>query len=229
MSIYNCLYHNIMNKPIPDIIIADDHDLFRDAISSMLETEGIAHVIAEAADGKKLIELMGQFTPDIILMDIDMPVVNGIEATKAILHQNSDIKIMALSMFGDQQYYYQMIEAGASGFVLKTSNKNELIEAIQKIHTGQNYFSNELLRRLVVKLGEKKFGLQGNKVVEFNDSEINILKNMCLGLSTAEIAENINLSEKTVENYRVKLLQKTNCKNAVSLVVYAIKNGIIEI
>lgn len=218
-----------MNSQIPNIIIADDHDLFRDAIKSMLESEGIANIIAEASNGVELLELLKQNKPDIILMDIEMPLLNGIEATKIIHQEDPCIKILALTMFSDQQYYYEMIEAGVSGFALKTSNKIELIEAIQKINAGQSYFSNELLRQLVVKLGNKKYSIQGKQIIDFSDREISIIKNMCLGLSTQEIANNINLSPKTVENYRVKLLNKTNCKNAVSLVVYAIKNGIIEI
>lgn len=213
----------------PTIIIADDHDLFREALKIMLEADEIANIIGEASNGKQLIELLLQDTPDIILMDIEMPGMNGIEATRKIIESNPDQKILVLTMFGDQHYYFQMIEAGARGFILKSCNKNELEEAVRMVHEGQSYFSNELLRKLVVKLSSKKMLGSGKDVVEFSDQETNILKYMCQGFSTNEIANKVHLSAKTIENYRVKLLQKTNCKNSVSLVVYAIKNQIIEI
>jgi DNA-binding NarL/FixJ family response regulator len=218
-----------MDSPLPNIIIADDHDLFRDALKTMLELNNVARVIAEAPNGKDLLGILTELNPDIILMDIEMPVMNGIEATKAITRTNPQQKILALSMFGEQQYYYKMIEAGASGFVLKTSNKSELTHAINTVHAGQNYFSNELLRNLVVKLGTDQFINKGGQSDEFTSRESQIVKLMCEGLSTQEIADHICLSVKTVENYRAKLLEKTKCKNSISLVVYAIKNHLVEI
>lgn len=215
---------------IPKVIIADDHDMFKDAIQTMLEIDGIAEVIAMASNGKELLELLNEFQPEIILMDIDMPVMDGIEASRQISATYPHIKIMALSMFGEEKYYKEMIEAGAKGFVLKSSGKKELERAIKEIAMGESYFSNELLRKIISKIGQYN-AKESSKAatVDFTEREKEVIQCLCLGLSTQEIAEKLYLSTKTVENYRVKLLNKTSCKNSVGLVVYAIKHGIVEI
>jgi len=215
---------------IPKVIIADDHDMFKDAIQTMLEIDGIAEVIATASNGKEVLELLNGCEPEIILMDIDMPIMDGIEASKQISERFPHVKIMALSMFGEEKYYKEMIEAGAKGFVLKSSGKKELERAIKEIAMGESYFSNELLRKIISKIGKYDAKESTNtSTVDFTNREKEVIQNLCLGLSTQEIAEKLFLSTKTVENYRVKLLNKTNCKNSVGLVVYAIKNGIVEI
>jgi len=163
-------------------------------------------------------------------MDIDMPIMNGIEATKVISKQYPQIKILALSMYGDEKYYKELIEAGAMGFILKSSNKSELEEAVATIHKGQSYFSNELLRRIIENIGVSVEQEKTNSTrIKFTERELDILRNLCLGLSTKEIAEKLFLSSKTVENYRVKLLNKAECKNSIGLVVYAIKNNFVQI
>jgi len=219
-----------MSKNLPKIIIADDHDMFRDALKTMLEIDNIATVIAEAQNGKKLLAQLESENPDIIIMDIDMPIMNGIEATKVISKQYPQIKILALSMYGDEKYYKELIEAGAMGFILKSSNKSELEEAVATIHKGQSYFSNELLRRIIENIGVSVEQEKTNSTrIKFTERELDILRNLCLGLSTKEIAEKLFLSSKTVENYRVKLLNKAECKNSIGLVVYAIKNNFVQI
>lgn len=219
-----------MSNKLPKIVIADDHDMFRDALKTMLEIDDIAEVIGEANNGKDLLEKLEKITPHIILMDIDMPIMNGIEATKQISKLFPDVKVLALSMFGEEKYYKELIEVGAMGFILKSSNKKELEDAITSIHSGQSYFSNELLRKIIESMGMKTSHENTNtSKIEFTDREIDILKNLCLGLSTKEIADKLFLSAKTVENYRVKLLNKAGCKNSTGLVVYAIKNNIVEL
>ncbi|MCG8700471.1 MAG: response regulator transcription factor [Bacteroidales bacterium] len=219
-----------MTKKLPQIIIADDHDMFRDALKTMLEFDNIAQVIDMASNGKELIEILKNKQPDIILMDIEMPVLNGIEASSIITQKYENIKIVALSMFGEENYYNEMIKAGAKGFVLKSSNKGELEKAINEIMNGNNFFSNELLMNIIQKIGITPPPSPGLiKKETFTKREIDVIQNLCVGLSTQEIADKLFLSAKTIENYRVKLLHKTGCKNSVSLVVYAIKNNIISI
>lgn len=219
-----------MKNNIPNIIIADDHDMFRDALKTMLELDNIANILAEAANGKELLNLLEDFTPDIILMDIDMPQMDGIDAARIIKDKYPSIKILALSMYGDEKYYQEMIKAGAMGFILKSSNKSELEEAINSIHSGQNYFSNELLRKIIEQMGVPTSEDKANEMeISFTEREIDVLKLLCQGLSTNDIAEKLFLSSKTIENYRVKLLSKTKSKNSVGLVVYALKNNIIQI
>lgn len=219
-----------MSNKQPNIIIADDHEMFRDAMKTMLELDDIANVLEVASNGKELINLLEEHKPDIILMDIDMPEMDGIEAAKIIKEKYPNIKVLALSMFGDEKYYQEMIKAGALGFILKSSNKSELEEAIKSVHMGKNYFSNELLRKIIEQMGtnnsEEKIE---NDEVNFTDREIDVLKLLCKGLSTQDIAENLFLSTKTIENYRAKLLNKTNSKNSVGLVVYALKHNIIQL
>lgn len=219
-----------MVKDIPDIIIADDHDMFRDALRTMLEVDSIANVVTEASNGLDLLRCLETYTPDIVLMDIDMPKLNGIEATIEISATYPKIKVLALSMYGDERYYKEMIEAGAMGFILKSSNKSELERAIATIYGGQSYFSNELLISIIANNGisNKTDEITGTNL-NFTNREVELIQNLCLGLSTTEIADRLFLSAKTIENYRVKLLKKTKCKNSVELVVYALKNRIISL
>jgi DNA-binding NarL/FixJ family response regulator len=219
-----------MKHKIPKIIIADDHDMFRDALKTMLELDNIAIVLAEAANGKELLNLLEEYTPDIILLDIDMPLLNGIDAAGIINSKYPEIKILGLSMYGDEKYYKEMIESGAKGFILKSSNKSELEEAIKALHKGQSYFSNELLRKIIEQMGVTKNEPQLKAAkIKFTQREIDVLKLLCQGLSSNDIAEKLFLSAKTIENYRVKLLQKTNSKNSVGLVVFALKQDIIQL
>lgn len=219
-----------MATTIPTLIIADDHDMFKDALQSMLEMEDLATVLGTASDGMELIEQLNKQIPDIILMDIDMPKLNGIEATKKIKKMHPSIKIIVLSMFGEEKYYREMIEAGASGFVLKSSGKSELQKAIESVHKGDSFFSNELLLKIINKIGDyRPLTLNSKTKISFTEREADIMQYLCQGLSTSDIANKLCLSAKTVENYRVKLLHKTECKNSIELVVYAIKHNIIEI
>ena len=219
-----------MAEKIPNIIIADDHDMFKDALKSMIEMEGIASVESLASNGVELLEQLENHIPDIILMDIDMPKLNGIETTRKVKNKYPHVKVIVLSMFGEEKYYREMIEAGANGFVLKSSGKSELQKAIAEVYKGESYFSNELLLKIINKIGNAKSSLSVNKqTINFTDREAELMQYLCKGLSTTEIAEQLYLSAKTVENYRVKLLHKTACKNSIELVVYAIKHNIIEI
>jgi len=205
--------------------------MFRDGIKLLIESENIGEIIAEAENGLQLLEIVNNYKPDIILMDIDMPVMGGVEATAKITAKFPDIKVLVLSMFGDEKLYIKMIKAGANGFILKTSGKYELENAIKQVAKGESYFSNELLRKIVSDIGENK-QLQhqnsGEKIL-FTDREMEILKYVCRGLTTNEIADLVALSPKTIDVYRTKLLAKTNSKNTVSLVMFAIKNGLITI
>ncbi|MFW5657574.1 MAG: response regulator transcription factor [Bacteroidota bacterium] len=213
----------------PKIILADDHYLFRDGIKTLIELDEIAEVIGEASNGVQLLELLKATKPDIVLTDIDMPVMGGIEATQKALELYPDLKIVALTMFGEESFYHEMINAGAKGFILKSSDKAELKEAINKVNQGHSYFSNELLQHLLANISKKEKQNPQHNDSRFTSREIEIIQQLALGLSTQEIADNIHLSVKTVENYRTKLLQKTNSKNATGLVVYAIKQGIIKL
>ena len=213
----------------PELILVDDHELFRNGLKTMLEMGGIANVIGEASNGREFLSLLEKHIPDLVLMDIDMPQLNGIEATRQAVQKFPHIKILVLSMFGELEYYHQMIEAGAKGFLLKNSNKVDLEKAIGKVLNGSSYFSDELLQDLVKSIQAKEPHKNSTEGPKFNEKEIGILKLMCQGYSNEEIAEALFLSAKTVANYRNNLLTKTGCKNSTNLVFYAIKHQIIEI
>lgn len=219
-----------MSDKLPKIIITDDHEMFREAIKTLLEIEQIAVVLAIASNGKELLEILEKQKPDIILLDIDMPVMNGIETCKVVHQKYPEIKILALSMFGEEKYYKEMINAGARGFVLKSSGKSELEKAIHEVYRGESYFSNELLRVIISKIGKYQHTeVFAESAINLTSREKEIIQNLCLGLSTQEIADKLFLSAKTVENYRVKLLNKTGSKNSIGLVVFAIKNNLVKL
>jgi DNA-binding NarL/FixJ family response regulator len=212
----------------PDIIIVDDHLIFRQGLKSLFTIENIATVIGEASNGKEFIELLSTLKPDLVLMDIDMPHMNGMEATKIALELMPDIKIIAFTMFGDEEYYYRMVELGVRGFILKSSGITELEKAIEDVMKGESYFSNELLRKIINNLGRKNTA-KHSSVSKFTSREMDVLQYICLGMSNEEIARKLFISSKTVKSHRSNLLEKTNCKNTPGLILYAIKNEIIRL
>lgn len=206
------------------VILADDHKIFRESLRKMLVSESIADVIAEAGNGKQLLDLLEEYTPDVVVMDISMPVMDGVETTKKALQKNPQLKILTLSSFGDEKYYYKMVEAGVKGFVIKSSGISELEQAITEIHEGGCWFSNELLRKVIVNIGKSPA-----KEMEVSDRELETLKLICDGLTNDQIAEKLHLSPETIKWHRNNLLSKTGCNNTAALVMYAIKNGLIQI
>ena len=214
----------------PKIIIVDDHPLFREGIKLLIENEGIGEVIAEAENGREFLDLMEKSVPDLVLMDIEMPVMGGLEATREALARWPDLKILVISMFSDRDHYENMIAAGVMGFVLKTSGKQELEKAITNVAKGESYFSNELLRNIILSMGKKASQEeQRAKQLDFTDRETEVLKLFCEGLTSSEIAEKLNRSVKTIEAHRSKLIKKTKTKNTINLVLYAIKNKVVEV
>jgi DNA-binding NarL/FixJ family response regulator len=213
------------------IIITDDHKMFRDGLKYVLEKIPGTQVIAEASNGEEFLGLLEIHRPDIVLMDISMPIMDGLQATKLAVEKQTDIKIIALSMFGDEDYYYKMIQAGAKGFLLKESGKDELERAISTVFSGENYFSQELLRKIIFNMGKSKYVADGslNNISKLSNRETEILKLTCQGFSNQEISEQLFISLKTVEGHKTNLLNKTKSKNTASLIVFAIKNKLVEI
>jgi DNA-binding NarL/FixJ family response regulator len=219
--------NSILTKK-PDIVIVDDHLIFRQGLKSIITLENIANVIGEASNGIELLELLQIIKPDLVLMDIDMPRMNGLDATEKALEIIPELKIIAFSMFSDEEYYYKMIDRGVKGFILKTSGINELENAINKVMSGESYFSNELLRKIINNFGRSTYpkpSVQDN----LTEREIEVLQQICLGLSTEEIAEKLFISPKTVKSHKSKLLEKTACKNTPLLILFAIKNKIVQL
>ncbi len=213
------------------IILVDDHPLFREGMKLLIETEGMGKIIAEAENGQEFLSMLETMEPDLVLMDIEMPVMNGLEATAKALVMRPGLKILLLTMLNMKDNYPAMINTGAMGFVLKTSGKQELEKAIKTVKSGESFFSNEILLRIILDFGKQPVppdNKQSSSVYEFTERELEVLKYLCQGLSVNEIADKIFRSIKTVEAHRAKLLQKTNLKNTINLVLYAIKNKLVE-
>ncbi len=212
----------------PDIIIVDDHLIFRQGLKSLLNIEGIATVIGEASNGLEFIELLSHLKPDLVIMDIDMPTMNGIEATQEAMKLIPHLKIIVFTMFGDEEYYYKIVNLGVKGFILKSSGINELEKAIHDVMAGESYFSNELLRKIIKNIGSKNIVKTiENKAI--TTRELDVLQRICLGLTNEEIAKELFISPKTAKCHRSKLLEKTKCKNTPGLILYAIKNKMVEV
>jgi len=217
-----------MNK----IIVVDDHSLFREGIKLLIENEGLGEVIAEAENGQVLLDLLKTLQPDLVIMDIEMPVMGGLEATRKALMIRPNLKILVLTMLNDKANYYDMITAGAIGFVLKTAGKQEFEKAINSISNGESYFSNDILRQIILNMNTTSELVQINTTSnreKLTPREKEVLKCFCEGLTVSEIASRLFISIKTIETHRSALLKKTNSKNTINLVLYAIKNNLVLI
>ncbi|MBI9036116.1 MAG: response regulator transcription factor [Bacteroidales bacterium] len=207
-------------------VIVDDHKLFRKGLSLILsEIENVA-VIGEASDGKEFLDFIETRGVDLVFMDINMPVINGIDATIAALAKYPSMKIIVLSMHGEEAYYEKMVDAGVKGFLLKNSDSLELEKAVQIVIEGDTYFSQELLMNIIKQKSAKKISEDN---IQFTDREMDVLHLLCKGHSNAEIADKLFISQRTADRHRANLLSKTGCKNAISLVIYAVKNHVIDI
>ena len=211
------------------LYLVDDHKLFREGLKLLLSTQDFVKHIYEASNGREFIENLPLTECDVVLMDIEMPEMNGIEATREALHLHPELKIIVLSMYGDEQYYYQMIDAGAKGFMLKNTGIENVIKGIQKVAAGENFFSEELLFNILNNMRDNSKTTADVPDNELSDREMEILYHVCKGESNQEIAEALFISKRTVDKHRANLLSKTGCRNTAALVMYAIKNKMIEV
>jgi DNA-binding NarL/FixJ family response regulator len=209
------------------VILVDDHNLFRNGLKLLLSGQANIKVIAEASDGAELIELLDHISSDIVLIDIEMPVMNGIEATRLALEKQPGLKVISLSMYGEEEYYYRMIDAGVKGFILKNSEISEVIKAIQTVHNGGTYFSSDVLYNVVKNI--KTVSKTTFNTASLSEREKEVLEQICKGMSNQEIAEALYISKRTVEKHRSSLLSKTNTKNTAQLVMHAIENKLVDL
>lgn len=208
------------------ILLVDDHKLFREGLKLLLENLDIVHEVKEAGNGREFLEILADYTPDLVFLDIEMPEIDGIRAARQALNTFPGLKIIALSMYGDEEYYTQMISAGAKGFVLKNSDMQEIEAAIRNVLAGDNYFSKEILNRIFSGIGKKSRTV---RQTDLSEREQEVLFYICKGLSNQEIADKLYLSKRTVDKHRENLLAKTNARNTAGLVMYAVKNGVVEV
>jgi DNA-binding NarL/FixJ family response regulator len=208
------------------IIIADDHQLFRNGLKILLDSFPEFEVAGEASNGEEFLKLIKTVKADVALMDINMPELDGIDATRKGLKLCPELQVIALSMYGEEEYYYKMVDAGAKGFLLKDSDISEVKEAIVTVIKGGSFFSQELLYHVIQKIKHRE---HESKSANLSKREKEILLKICEGLSNQEIAETLFISKRTVDKHRANLLGKTNSKNTASLILFAIRNKLIEI
>lgn len=208
------------------ILLADDHALFLSGLSGLLARRPECEVVGTAANGAECLELIRTVPHDVVLMDIDMPVMDGIEATERALAEHPDEKIITLSMHAEETFYFHMVEAGAKGFILKSADLDEVVAAIHVVCEGGSFFSQELLQHLV---GSLKTSRHDQPEELLSDREKEILLLICKGLSNQEIGDRLFISKRTVDKHRANILEKTGCKNTANLVVWAIKNSVVAI
>jgi len=217
----------VMENQKIDIVITDDHKLFRKGIASLLEDFDFIGNIYEAGNGKELLSLLMEVEslPDLILLDLQMPEMDGMEATRKIREKYPDIKIIILTMQDDEQIILYMIQQGVNGYLMKSADPDELEKAFKDVIRKDLYFPEDISKLVYSSLNEKKSNI---KVIDLTKREIKVLELICKEYTANEIAEELQVSPRTVEGYRTKLLDKTGSKNLAGLVVFAFKNELVE-
>lgn len=211
-----------------NIVLVDDHSLFRTGLAGLLSHRDDFSVVADFGSGEEFLANLETLDVDVVFMDISMPGIDGAETTSRALALRPNLRVITLSMFGDDHYYTRMVESGASGFLLKDSDINEVYAAVDSVMLGDSYFSTPLLGSLARHMVAPTI----ETVVEddaLSSREIEILVEVCRGLSNQEIADKLFISKRTVDKHRANILEKTGCKNTANLVVFAIKNHLVEI
>nr|MBK9653341.1 response regulator transcription factor [Bacteroidota bacterium] len=210
------------------ILVADDHQLFRKGMESTLKTIKTVKQVFQAENGLEVINFLNNEMVDVIFMDIKMPVQDGIATTKMVTKHYPDIKVIAVSMFDDRDNILEMFKAGACGYLLKNTNKEELSDAITEVMNGGKYYSKEVSDVLLQKMINLNLHKSKALLEPLTEREKEVLCLICEQLSTKEIAERIFLSDKTIEGHRLKLLQKTQSRNMAGLVMFAIEHRIYQ-
>ena len=213
-----------------NIIIADDHSIFRDGLKTVLKKIQSVKKISEAGNGKETIALLEKNSFDIVLMDIEMPEMDGVEATKIIRSRFPQVKVIALTMFNNQKYILELYDAGVDGYLLKNTTLDELSKAIDTVSGGEHFYSKEISDVLYKGLLKRDtISAQKSELEHITPREIEIMKLVCDQFTNFEIAEKLFISRKTVERHKENLFAKTHSKNLAGLVVFAIKHDMYRI
>ncbi len=209
------------------LILVDDHAVVRSGLRMLLEAQTDMEIVGEAENGREAVALAQSLQPDIILMDILMPDMNGIEATRLVKEAAPDTAVLALTMYEDDQYFFEMLKAGASGYVPKRAAPDDLVTAIRTIYQGEIFLYPSLTARLVQ--GYVRQNMPDASRNNLTEREREVLILIADGLTNAEIAERLGISVKTVDRHRENLMRKLNLHSRVDLVKYAIKQGLIDL
>jgi len=212
------------------VLVVDDHTIVRDGICALLGLAGDMEVVGEAANGREALEMVRKLMPDVVLMDMAMPVMGGLEATRRIRKEFPKVKVLALTQYDDKAYVFPVIEAGACGFISKTAASSELASGIRSVHRGDSFLSPSVARFLVEDYQQVASMKGGQDPYEqLTDWEREVLKLAAEGYTTQEIADMLVLSPKTVEGHKTNLMSKLDIHNRTELVKYALRKGIITV
>ncbi|MCE5250020.1 response regulator transcription factor [bacterium] len=210
------------------ILLADDHKILRDGIRALLEKEPDFDVVGEADSGRTAIEMACKLKPDVIIMDIGMPDMNGIEATKEILSGVPSIRVLALSMYADKRFIVEMLDAGATGYLVKDCTLDEMLSAVRSVASNQKYIAQKLLVNFIDDY-MKNTGNSDMLKTRLTPREREVLRLIAQGKNTKEISSALHISVKTVDTHRQHVMNKLNIHNPVDLTKYAIRTGLISI
>ncbi|WPD18136.1 response regulator transcription factor [Thermaerobacter composti] len=214
------------------VLVADDHAILRDGIRTLLEAQPDIAVVGEAADGREAVELARRLRPDVVLLDIGMPGMNGIEATRAILKERPETRVLILSMHDNEEYIFPILEAGAAGYVLKRSAATELVSALRAVVQGHTILHPDVAAKVVSGAGRRpKEAPTGRprRVDGLTERETEVLTLIAQGLTNQEIADRLFISIKTVQAHRSNIMEKLDLHDAVELTKYAIRHGLISL
>ena len=213
--------------PLPlRIIIADDNEIYRDGFQIMLKKQNDLELVGKAENGKELVEMVPALKPDIIITDIKMPVMDGIEATKQLKKHYPYIGVIALSMFNEENLIVDMLEAGAKGYLLKNTTKEEVIEAARAVYRDETYYCPDTTIKLARLIARSSFNPYNKLKPQLNNKELEVIRLICQELSNKEIADRMHQSVRTIEGYRKQILEKIQAKNTAGIVVFAIKHNL---
>ncbi len=209
------------------ILIADDHSMVREGLKQLIELEDDIEVIEQTGDGRETIDKIKEMMPDVVLLDINMPIMNGLEVLEVIKQENLNVKVLILTIHNEIEYLYKAVEIGVNGYVLKDSESDVLIKAIRSIYSGESYIQPNMASLLFKKInGELDNQVKHNKLTK---REIEVLKLITQGLLNKEIADQLCISEKTVKNHVSNIFKKIEVSDRTQAAVYAIKNNIVDI
>ncbi|HEY6062659.1 MAG TPA: response regulator transcription factor [Chitinophagaceae bacterium] len=211
------------------IAIADDYKIYRDGLKVGLSADSNMEIIGEADNGEDLMKALETISPDVIIMDLKMPVMDGMEATKLVRKKYPAIKVLVVTMYEDDKFIIHLMENGANGYLLKNAEPDEIIKSIYAVHENGYYFNDvvnkALLKKLVLKNNLKP---SFNQNIDLTEREQEVLKMICDEKTAAEIAKEIFLSPRSVEGIRQRLIEKIGVRNTAGLVMFAVKNGIVD-
>ncbi len=218
-----------MNKEVYNIILADDHEIFLDSLSALVSSEENMEVLTKAHNGKELINLVKENQPDLCIVDMDMPEMNGLQASESLLRIYPKLRIMILTMHKEKSLIKKMMSLGIKGYLLKTCDKEEFIFAINQILKNKTYFSDEVIETIVKDDAYETHGSPDiSKIATLSDREKEVIQLLCDGLNNKQIADKLFVSHKTIDNHRTNIMRKIDVHNIVGLIRFCLKHGLAE-